>query len=68
MDIAIGGGLDAAVDGSLQIGPASRALQRCPPETYDAAKASIRETLAPFARGQTVALQGAIWIVTAKAA
>lgn len=66
MDIAIGGGLDAAVDGSLQIGPASRALQGHPPETYAAAKASIRETLAPFLRGQSVALQGAIWIVTAR--
>ncbi|MGX1046034.1 SAM-dependent methyltransferase [Bradyrhizobium diazoefficiens] len=44
MDIAIGGGLDAAVEGSLQIGPASRALQGHPPETYEAAKASIRKT------------------------
>src|SRR6266702_4708839 len=68
MDIAIGGGLEAAVDGSLQIGPASRALQGHPPETYEAAKASIREMLAPFLKGQSVALQGAIWIVTAKAA
>ena len=68
MDIAIGGGLNAAVDGSLQIGPASRALQGHPPETYEAAKVSIRETLAPFLKGQSVALQGAIWIVTAKAA
>jgi SAM-dependent methyltransferase len=68
MDVAIGGGLDAAVEGSLQIGPASRALQGHPPETYAAAKASIREMLAPFLKGQSVALQGAIWIVTAKAA
>jgi SAM-dependent methyltransferase len=67
MDIAIGGGLDAAVDGSLQIGPASRALQGHPPETYEAARASIRETLAPFLKGQSVALQGSIWIVTARA-
>jgi ubiquinone/menaquinone biosynthesis C-methylase UbiE len=67
MDIAIGGGLDAAVDGSLQIGPASRALQGHPPETYAAARASIREALTPFVKGQSVALPGAIWIVTAKA-
>ena len=66
MDIAIGGGLDA-VDGSLQIGPASRALQGHPPETVAAARASIRETLAPFVKGQNVALQGAIWIVSARA-
>src|SRR5437588_2962083 len=38
MDIAVGGGLDAAVEGSLQIGPASRALQGHPLETYEAAK------------------------------
>ena len=68
MDVAIGGGLDAAVDGALQIGPASRALQGHPPETYAAAKASIREMLAPLLKGQSVALQGAIWIVTAKGA
>jgi SAM-dependent methyltransferase len=67
MDVAIGGGLDAAVDGALQIGPASRALQGHPPETYEAAKASIREMLAPFLKDQSVVLQGAIWIVTAKA-
>lgn len=67
MDIAIGGGLEAAVDGALQIGPASRALQGHPPETHEAAKASLRKTLAPFVRGQSVALQGAIWIVTANA-
>jgi SAM-dependent methyltransferase len=67
MDIAIGRGLDAAVDGAVQIGPASRALQGHPPETYEAAKGSIREALAPFLKGQSVALQGSIWIVTAKA-
>src|SRR6516162_3082548 len=64
MDVAIGRGLEAAVEGALQIGPASRALQGHPPEVYDAAKGSIREALAPFVRGQSVALQGAIWIVT----
>jgi ubiquinone/menaquinone biosynthesis C-methylase UbiE len=67
MDIAIGRGLEAAVDGSLQIGPASRALQGHPPEVYEAAKGSIHEALAPFAKGQSVALQGSIWIVTARA-
>jgi hypothetical protein len=51
----------------VQIGPASRALQGHPPETYEAAKGSIREALAPFLKGQSVALQGSIWIVTAKA-
>ncbi len=67
MDVAIGRGLEAAVEGALQIGPASRALQGHPQETYEAAKGSIRETLAPFVRGQSVPLPGSIWIVTAKA-
>jgi len=67
LDIAIGRGLDAAVEGALQIGPASRALDGQPPEAREAAKISVREALEPFVRGQSVALPGSIWIVTAKA-
>lgn len=66
MDIAIGGGLDAAVDGALQIGPANRALEGHPSEVREAAKASIREMLTPYVKGQSVALPGAVWVVTAK--
>jgi ubiquinone/menaquinone biosynthesis C-methylase UbiE len=68
LDVAIGRGLDAAVQGSLEIGPASRALQGQPDEVREAARASIREALAPFAQGESVMLPGAIWIVTARAA
>lgn len=67
MDVAIGGGLEAAVEGALQIGPASRAVQDCPAETREAAKESIREALQPFVRGQSVLLPGSIWMVTARA-
>ncbi|TPQ38386.1 SAM-dependent methyltransferase [Bradyrhizobium guangdongense] len=67
MDIAIGGGLDAAVDGALQIGPATRALEGHPPEVREAAKASIREMLTPYVKGQSVPLPGAVWVVTARA-
>jgi hypothetical protein len=67
MDVAIGGGLDAAVEGALQIGPASRALQGHPPETHAAAKRSVREALTPFVQGQSVPLPGSIWVVTARA-
>ncbi|MDE2379245.1 methyltransferase domain-containing protein [Bradyrhizobium sp.] len=66
MDVAIGGGLEAAVEGALQIGPATRALEGHPPEVREAARNSIREVLAPFARGQAVLLQGSVWIVTAR--
>ena len=67
LDVAIGRGLDAAVQGVLEIGPAHRALEGQPPEVVAAATSSIREALAPFAKGDTVPLPGSIWIVTAQA-
>ena len=66
LDIAIGRGLDAATDAALEIGPSARALDGHPPEVRAAARESVRELLAPHARGQTVPLPGSIWIVTAK--
>jgi ubiquinone/menaquinone biosynthesis C-methylase UbiE len=68
LDIAVGRGIDAAVEASLEIGPAARALQEQPPDVRAAATNSIREALAPFVRGQTVPLGASIWIVTARAA
>src|SRR6202023_3567332 len=56
LDIAVGRGLDAAVEAALEIGPAARALAEQPPEVRTAATNSIREALAPFARGQSVPL------------
>ena len=67
LDIAVGRGLVAAVEGALEIGPAARALAEQPPEVRAAAANSIREAFAPYARGQTVPLPAAIWIVTASA-
>ena len=67
LDIAVGGGHEAAVRGALEIGPASRALQDQPEAVREAAKNSIREALAPFVKGETVPLPGALWIVTARA-
>ena len=66
-DVAAGRGLEAAVQGALEIGPASRALEGHPPDVVAAAVQSIRETLTPFAKGQSVLLPGAIWLVTANA-
>lgn len=66
-DIAIGRGLDAAVQAALQIGPGSRALDGHPPETRLAAAKSVRELLTPYVRGDEVPLAGSIWIVTARA-
>ena len=67
LDIAIGRGLDAAVQGALEIGPTSRALEGQPADVRAAATNSIREVLAPLAKGDAVALPGSIWIVTARA-
>jgi ubiquinone/menaquinone biosynthesis C-methylase UbiE len=67
LDVAVGGGLDAAVKGTLEIGPAARALAEQPPEVVAAATQSVREALTPHVKGQTVPLNAAIWIVTARA-
>ena len=67
LDIAMGRGLDAAVEGALEIGPASRALDGHPADVRAAAKGSIRDALIPFVRGDSVPLPASIWIVTARA-
>ena len=67
LDAAVGRGLDGAVQGALEIGPVSRALEDQPVELRAAAAQSIREALAPFAKGDAVPLPASIWIVTARA-
>jgi len=67
LDVAIGGGMDAAVKTALEVGPAARALMDHPPETVAAAAQSIREALTPHVKAEKVLLDAAIWIVTAKA-
>jgi ubiquinone/menaquinone biosynthesis C-methylase UbiE len=67
LDLAIGRGLDAAVQGALEIGPASRALAEHPADVRTAATNSIREALSPFVRGDSVLMPAAIWVVTARA-
>jgi len=66
-EVAKRGGMDAAIQAALEIGPASRALEGHPAELRAAAVTSIQEALAPFAKGNSVLLPGAIWIVTARA-
>ncbi|KQW18458.1 methyltransferase [Afipia sp. Root123D2] len=65
LDIAVGRGLEAAVQGTLEIGPASRALDGQPEHLRTAAVASIREALRPFLKDEKVPLAGSIWIVSA---
>jgi SAM-dependent methyltransferase len=68
LDIAIGRGLEAAVETAVEMGPAARALEGQPPDVIAAATHSIREVLSPFASGQEVPLAASIWIVMARGA
>ena len=66
IDIAAGQGLEAAVAGSLAIGPASRALRGQPEDVRRAAEAEVREALRPYLQGQRLPLAAAIWLVKAR--
>jgi SAM-dependent methyltransferase len=66
LDVAIGRGLDAAVESALQIGPTSRAIEGQPADIVAAVRKSIHEALAPFVKGQAVVLPASIWVVSAQ--
>jgi len=65
LDLAVDGGLDAAVGTAVGIGPTSRALEGQPAELQAAAVESIRAALAKHRIANRVELAAAIWIVTA---
>ena len=65
LDIAVGRGLDTAVRAAMTIGPTSRMLDGESETVLAAATADIRSALAAHARGDSVPLGAAIWIVTA---
>jgi len=65
LDIAAGRGLDAAVASALEVGATSRAIDGKPPALRSAVAASIRQALAPYARGREVRLAAALWFVNA---
>src|SRR3954466_6330614 len=66
LDVAIGRGIDAAVQGALEIGPAARALEGQPEDVRTAATRSIREAPAAYASGGSLLLPASIWIVPAR--
>jgi ubiquinone/menaquinone biosynthesis C-methylase UbiE len=66
LDIAAGGGLEAAVTAAMLVGPVSRALEGQSAEAGEAVAGSIRLALASVQRGDTVPLGASVWIVTAR--
>lgn len=66
LDLTAGQGLENAVDGTLEIGPASRALRDQPEHIRDAAKAEIREALRARLVDGRIPLGAAVWFVTAR--
>jgi SAM-dependent methyltransferase len=65
LDVAIGRGLDAAVASAMGIGPTSRILDGQSNAVRAAAAADIKKALAERAKGASVPLGAAIWLVTA---
>lgn len=64
-DIALGQGLELALHTAVSIGAAMVALEGQPGDRRAAATQEIRAALAPYQRGETLPLGGAIWIVEA---
>src|SRR5262249_33587955 len=64
LDIAAGRGLDEAIVQLTQIGAINSWLRDQPADIVTAAKASIREALAPHMDGASVRLSGAMWLVS----
>lgn len=59
--------LDEAIAYSFQIGPAARAMADVREDLKPALEGALREALAPFAGPQGVFMDGAAWVVTARA-
>ena len=53
LDVAVGRGLEAAVSGSLEIGPVSRTLEGQTAEVVATVANAIRTALAPLVKGKT---------------
>lgn len=69
MPLHLGGAatLDEAVSYSLQIGSAARAMEGAPEALRPALEAALREALAPFASPRGVFIDGAAFVVVARA-
>jgi SAM-dependent methyltransferase len=65
LDVAIGRGLDVAVNNAFDAGPVRRALEGQPPDIVVKVAGAARTMLAAYQQGERVPLGGAIWMVTA---
>jgi hypothetical protein len=66
IDIASGGGLDAAVAAAIEFGPTARAVEGQPPVVIAKVERSIRAALTPRLDGGAVRLPAAVRFVTAR--
>ncbi|HKO92620.1 MAG TPA: methyltransferase domain-containing protein [Polyangiaceae bacterium] len=60
-------GLEGAVDFTFQTGPVARLLAEHPEPVRQLVRERIRQQLEPFAAGERVQLDGAAWLVSARA-
>lgn len=67
LDISAGGGLDAAVEQSTQIGAVNSWLRNQSESVISAATASIRDALTPYADETSVNLPAGMWLVSSLA-
>ena len=65
LDVAAGGGLEAAVRQAMTIGSAAALMRKQPENLIAAARANIEKALRPYERDGAVALSSAIWLVEA---
>ncbi|HTV17233.1 MAG TPA: class I SAM-dependent methyltransferase [Polyangiaceae bacterium] len=59
-------GVDAGVDFSLRVGPVARLYADLDEPTRDAVVREVRQALAPVMTGNTLALDGNVWLVSAR--
>jgi SAM-dependent methyltransferase len=68
LDLAAGGGLEAAVRQAMTVGAAAALVRKQPQDLIAAARAKIETALRPYERGGTVSLSAAIWLAEARPA
>jgi SAM-dependent methyltransferase len=66
LDLAVGQGLDLAIETAMGFGPVRRAINGQPAEKIEGVRKSMRKALAGFAKGNSVTLPASIWIATAR--